>query len=562
MTTSYSVSVPLATTNVSLTATLAVPDNAQLRINGVLATSGVAFDVVLAGKPTLIVVEVQGTSGTATYRVLVSRNLLVDSPYTPQTYFKASNTEADDAFASFVGRSIAISADGTTLAVGAPDEDSAATGVDGAQADNTATFSGAVYVFTSSNGVWTQQAYLKPSVTKRLMNFGTAVALSANGDSLAVGASWEDSGSTGVNGDPYDTSATESGAVYVFARTNGTWAQEAYVKASNTDIGDQFGHAVALSGDGNTLAVGAYGEGSGATGINGNQLDNSEGDSGAVYAFTRAGGVWTQEAYVKASNSRMGFDFGRDLALSSDGNTLAVGARDEGSDSKGIDGDPWNLSAYKAGAVYVFTRASGVWTQQAYVKASNTDAGDRFGTVALSGDGDTLAVGAVFEASSARGVYGDETSNWLPNSGAVYVFTRANGIWTQQAYMKSSNADFGDVFGFSLGLSMDGNTLVVGAFWEDGASSGVGGNQTSNALTDSGAAYVFTRANGAWAQTEYLKAFNPGANDQFGGTVAISGDGNMVVVGAMWEDSAATGVDGPQSNESARDSGAAYLFVR
>ncbi len=174
-----------------------------------------------------------------------------------------------------------------------------ATGVNGDQTDNSAPNAGAVYVFTRTAGVWTQQAYLKASNTNASDGFGCNVAL--EGDTLAVGAPFEASNATGVNGDQADNSAPSAGAVYVFTRTAGVWTQQAYLKASNTEAGDEFGISVALAGD--TLVVGANGEDSNATGVNGNEANNNRAGSGAVYVFTRTGGVWTQQAYVKASNS-------------------------------------------------------------------------------------------------------------------------------------------------------------------------------------------------------------------------------------------------------------------
>jgi hypothetical protein len=127
-----------------------------------------------------------------------------------------------------------------------------------------------------------------------------------------------------------------------------------YVKASNTAAGDEFGLALALSADGSTLAVGAHREDSNATGIGGDSADNSATDSGAVYVFTRASGVWSQQAYVKASNTAAGDEFGLALALSADGSTLAVGAHREDSNATGIGGDQAEDSAVDAGAVYLY----------------------------------------------------------------------------------------------------------------------------------------------------------------------------------------------------------------
>ncbi|RZJ25020.1 MAG: hypothetical protein EOO54_07630 [Haliea sp.] len=276
---------------------------------------------------------------------------------------------------------------------------------------------------TRAAGIWSRQAYVKASNTGTVDFFGWSVALSADGNTLAVGASGEASNATGVGGNQSDNSAADAGAVYVFTRTAATWSQRAYVKAGNTGGGDGFGIGLALSADGNTLAVGAFGEGSNATGVGGNQADNTVGDSGAVYVFTRSAGAWSQQAYIKASNTEADDRFGTSVALSSDGSTLAVGAYQEDSNATGVGGNQADNSVTNAGAVYVFTRTAGAWSQQAYVKASNTGAGDQFGrSVALSSDGNTLAVGAITEDSSATGVGGNQADNSAGASGAVYIY--------------------------------------------------------------------------------------------------------------------------------------------
>jgi hypothetical protein len=331
-----------------------------------------------------------------------------------------------------------------------------------------------------------------------------------------------------------------------------------YFKASNTFSGDMFGTPIALSADGNTLAVAALGEDSSATGIDGNQADNSASGSGAVYVFARIGGVWGQQAYVKASNTQDNDQFGTGLAISADGNTLAVGAPGEDGGVAGIDGNQADNTLPSAGAAYVFVRSGTAWSQQAYVKASNPNASDLFGgAVALSADGNTMAVGASAERSNATGVGGNEADNSLANAGAAYVFARSGTTWTQQAYVKASNTGAGDSFGTSVALSGDGVTLAIGATAEDSAATGIGGNQADNTLSGAGAAYVFTRSGTTWSQQAYVKASNPSASDQFGGAVSLSGDGNVLAVGATEEDSA-----GGQADNSAASAGAVYVFAR
>jgi hypothetical protein len=331
------------------------------------------------------------------------------SAWSQQAYLKASNTDAGDSFGGFV----AIDVD--TVVVAASAEASNATGVGGNQADNSAAGAGAAYVFTRGGSTWSQQAYIKASNTDAGDRFARSVALS--GDTLVVGARAEASNATGVNGNQADNSAADAGAAYVFTRSGSTWSQQAYLKASNTDAGDRFGAAVAVSGD--TLVVGAWKESSNATGVGGNQADNSASQAGAAYVFTRSGSTWSQQAYMKASNTDAGDNFGYAVAIS--GDTLVVGAPGESSSATGVGGDQADNSAAVAGAAYLFTRSGTTWTQEAYVKASNTDPNDAFGeTVAISDD--TLAVAALGESSDATGVGGNQADNCDANAGAVYAF--------------------------------------------------------------------------------------------------------------------------------------------
>lgn len=462
-----------------------------------------------------------------------------------QAYVKASNTGADDEF----GR--AVSVWGDTLVVGAGLEDSGSTGVNGNQADESLTDSGAVYVFVRSGSTWSQQAYLKASNPGSEDYFGFSVAI--HGDTIVVGAYREDSGATGVNGNQADESAIDSGAAYVFVRNGSTWSQQAYLKPSNTGSQDQFGRAVAIHGD--TIVVGSWFEDSNATGVNGNANDNSASDSGAAFVFTRSGTAWSQQAYLKASNTGAGDRFGGfQVAVAAD--TAVVGAYLEDSNATGVNGNQGNNSADAAGAVYVFTRSGTVWSQQAYLKASNTGTSDWFGS-ALSISGDTLVVGAYREDSLATGVNGDGSSNGAPDAGAAYVFSRSGGSWSQEAYLKASNTWPSDWFGYAVAIT--GDTIVVGAHQEDSAATGVNGNQADNSADSSGAAYAFTRSGSTWSQFAYLKASNTQSLDDFGYSVAAAAD--TIVLSSLYEDSNATGIDGDGSNNAASGSGAVYVFT-
>ena len=180
-----------------------------------------------------------------------------------------------------------------------------------------------------------------------------------------------------------------------------------------------------MSADGAVLAVGAPRDASNAAGVNGDSDNNAASDAGAAYVFVRSATTWTQEAYFKASNPDPLDSFGLQIALSADGATLAVGAYGEDGGGTGLN-QPSNVFASDAGAVYVFERVSSDWTQQSYVKAWNSEAGDHFGVaVALSADGGTLAVGAVGEDSSRVGTVRsvpDNDDNSASSSGAVYLY--------------------------------------------------------------------------------------------------------------------------------------------
>jgi len=428
-----------------------------------------------------------------------------------------------------------------------------------------------------------QIGYLKASNLEAMDHFGCGgvqqghtgrgVALSGDGTTLAVGAPHEASGAKGVNGNQRDNSVFEAGAVYIYTRSGTGWRQQAYLKASNPQMSAGFGHFVALSDDGNTLAVSAYWESSSAKGINGNQQDESIPQAGAVYVFTRQGAGWSQQAYVKASNTGEagtadafgeGDQFGFSLALSGDGATMAVGALTEDGGTRGINGNQSDNSAASAGAVYVFTRSGASWSQQAYVKSSNIDAGDLFGyAVALSRDGNILAVGAFDEDGSTRQINGPD-DNRAGGSGAAYVFTRSGVTWAQQAYIKPSNIETQDAFGVDVALSDDGGTLLVGSLDEDCAATGVNPPGCDSDWRDDlsmGAAYVFVRSGSSWSQQAFLKSSNIGPNDTFGERLSLSGDGNVAVISASVEDGSAKGING-KADDAAIDAGAVYLFTR
>lgn len=418
---------------------------------------------------------------------------------------------------------------------------------------------------------WQQQAYIKAYNSTGTGYFGYSVAIS--GDTLVSGAPMEDSNQTTItNGTSvsFNTDVGNSGAAYVYKRTGNNWEQEAYIKASNAELGDLFGYMVAIDGD--TIAVSAGSEDSSQTTIsNGSgaaSADNSLAGSGAVYIYKRTGTVWAQEAYIKASNAQAGAQFGNSLALV--GDTLAVGAYGDSSESttilNGSTPAPMPGTAKSnSGAVFVYKRTGVTWAQEAYIKAINADAGDLFGA-SISLSGNTLAVGANYEKSAETTIRNDGTAsadNSLNGAGAVYVYTRTGTNWAQEAYIKASNSNASDVFGI---VSLDGDTLAVGAEYESSNQTFITngtGSSADNSANHAGAVYIYKRTGTSWAQEAYIKASNAQAGDAFT-MVSLSGD--YLAVGAPFESSAQTTINNGTSlasaDNSASQSGAVYIFKR
>jgi autotransporter-associated beta strand protein len=301
-------------------------------------------------------------------------------------------------------------------------------------------------------------------------DFGNSVAVSGDGSTAIVGA-------------PGEYAAT------VFIVTPGGWIQQQRLTRTN-GTGGEFGWSVALSSDGNTAIVGA---------INVDIGMNT--DQGVATVFTRVNGVWTEQQELTATGGAKLDRFGYSVALSSDGDTAIIGAAD---DDVG--------TTLNQGTATVFVRTAGIWTQQQQLTATGAAS---FGiSVALSSDGNTAIVGA--NASTV----GTQT-----HQGTATVFTRLAGVWTQQQQLAAVDGEADDFFGTSVALSSDGNTAIVGAFWDD---VGTTANQ--------GSATVFTRSNGFWTQQQQLLAAAGAEDDEFGFSVALSSDGNSALVGAFFDD--------------------------
>ena len=291
--------------------------------------------------------------------------------------------------------------------------------------DDPDTDTGAAYVFVRTGAVWTEEAKLtagEPSVDPA-DQLGRSVSL--DGDTALVGAPLD------------DDRGLDSGSAYIFVRSGGVWTEQAKLTASDAAGRDRFGNSVSLDGD--TALVGAPAD------------DDAGTDSGSAYLFVRSGGVWTEQAKLTAGDAAAGDSFGASVSL--DGDTALVGAE--------ADAD----AGRESGSAYIFVRSGAVWTEQAKLTVSDAARLDRFGS-SVSLDSDTALVGA----------YRDDDAG--SNSGSAYIFVRSAGVWTEQAKLAASDGAADDLFAFSV--SLDADTVLVGAFWHDDAG------------PNSGSAYIYT----------------------------------------------------------------------
>jgi hypothetical protein len=424
-----------------------------------------------------------------------------------EAYLKSQNTEAGDAF----GEGLALSGDGATLAVGAPGEDSLS---QSNPFDNRASASGAVSIFVRREKGWVPEAFLKAASPRQGDHFGHRLSLSRDGQTLAVSAIDESSDAVGIDQPRLTNHAPGSGAVFVFTRVGRAWTQAAYLKASNTGAKDAFGAALSLSTDGTVLVVGAPGEASDALGLDGDQLNDRAPARGATYVFRRGAAGWTQVSYLKSRQSDV-TGFGSAVALSADTSTLLVQSAgdagvltafglpaldDEGSTPTQqafgataitSEGRLVASAETRGGVAQVTLREHGPsWS---ILQSLPAPAGPDFGVaLALSADGEVLAVGHPGDASRATGIGGDPTDTSRPRSGAVRIFVRRAGRFELHAYVKAINTGAGDAFGASLGLSDDGRVLVVGAPGEASASVGISGQPFNDSAPVAGAVYAFS----------------------------------------------------------------------
>jgi len=420
----------------------------------------------------------------------------------------------------------------------------------------------------------THRTYIKAPNNSAGDRFGMSVAMS--GDTLVVGAQYEDSDLTNIiHGNDLSTAnagADDSGAVYVYVRDGSTWTHQAYLKAPNSLTGIRFGSMVAIEGD--TIVVGAPYESSDTTSIiHGSDLgppNTGSSESGAVYVFVRNGTTWSHQAYLKAPNNDSSDWFGSTVVMS--GDTVVVGAAGENGGTTtiihGSDLSSTDDTAADSGAAYVFVRDGVTWSHQAYLKAPNNSAGIKFGRVAISGN--TIASAASYETSDTTAIiHGSDLSSTNVAAsfcGAVYVFVRNGTVWSHEAYLKAPNGEADDYFGTSVAIV--GDTIVATANSESSDTTGIihGSDlsSTNNGGNDYGAVYVFVRDGTTWSHQAYLKAPNPTNNDIFGNALFLVD--NTFAVGVYAEDSDTTdiiqGNDLSSTNNSGNDNGAVYVYER
>jgi hypothetical protein len=264
--------------------------------------------------------------------------------------------------------------------------------------------------------------------------------------------------------------------------------------------GSQFGY-VAISADGTTMAVGAYQE-------NGNLYSD-----GAVHVYTKSNGTWTEQAKLLASDANYYMYFGREVSLSDDGNTLAVGAYNQNKDNT------------TSGTAYVFTRSGSTWTQAQELVPSNAAWYQQFGySIRISGDASTVVVGAVNENNG---------------TGSIFVYKKTGTSYAEEAHLVPGDAQYYELLGYEVAISHDGNTVVAGAPYQN--PNGAGGQ---------GSAYVYTRSGSTWTQAQKLEPSVSGYYDYFGSSLAISGDASTVIVGAY-----------NHSSQNSYNNGAAFVFT-
>lgn len=359
-----------------------------------------------------------------------------------------------------------------------------------------------------------QQSYLRAPNAGSYNQFGSSVAVS--GDTLLVTAWFESSNATGVDGDPNNTGAAQSGSAYVLVRDGDGWKQQAYLKPDDTTAADFFGARTDLEGD--TIVIGALHEG---------LYEESTGTSrpGAAYVYTRKGGVWSQTQRLGGALQDGSDMFGGAVSLDLD--TLVIGA-------------PWeSTGGNQTGAVYIYQRNGSMFSEVQKIKSSKPTPNARFGSSAAL-DGDRLVVGAPDDPPPHA------------RTGSAEVFVRRGGMWVPSQFLQPST--LGPAANFGYAVAVRGDRLAIGA----PRTAAYPGSLTP---TEPGEVYVF-EADGegdGWKQTARLVAPFPRNTDWFGLSLALTDA--ALIIGAPGDASGARGLTADPSRSDATFSGAAYLFA-
>ncbi|WP_442283537.1 FG-GAP repeat protein [Variovorax sp. M-6] len=324
---------------------------------------------------------------------------------------------------------------------------------------------GQVQLFSRTPSGWTQADVWDPPVPRALGNFGAFLGVSRDGTVAVVG----------------EYVSARGGSFHVYRKTGVTWAREATIEPDHPQPGALFGVQAKISADGGTIVVGAQYEGSGSPT---DETDTSAANAGAafVYGYDTGAGAWTKRAYLKAPAPATGDLLGASTAISADGDTVVIGARNQSV-----------AGVYRAGTAYVFRRNAGTYTLAQTIQSPQLMPEAYFGGfgLALTPDGTALAIAALGDSSGGTGVGADATQGAAAFAGAVHLHQLAGGQFVHSNYLKASNTGSGDGFGDALEISADGRTVAVGASREGSAASGIGGDQADNSIPGRGAVYLY-----------------------------------------------------------------------
>jgi hypothetical protein len=413
-------------------------------------------------------------------------------PLVEQQKIAPTDAIVEPNYGSYFGQSVAISADGNTALIAGPNDGSNS---------NFDQNPGAVWVYTRTGATWSEQQKLTaPDEIGTSSGFGDSVALSGDGKTALIGGASDNANGNGA-----------VGAAWVYTQSNGTWSElQKIVPTDEAGVGSDFGTSVALSTDGSTALIGGLTDGA--------DLANQLSDTGAAWVYTLSNGSYTELQKIvppdestpcatdAGSPTSTCSEFGSSVALSATGATAVIGGPNDNANSGG------------AGAAWVYTRSGNSYTElQKIVPTDNLGSATDFGNaVALSSDGSTALIG------------GDNDNNNGADGGAAWVYTLGSVSYAEQQKivpMDESAAGFPDPFGWSVALSSDGNTALIGSPYDSSA---------APTCDDSGAAWLYTRASASWTEQQKIVPTDENqCGSEFGFGVALSQDASTALIGGV-----------------------------